>query len=390
MEPIWVVNTEVDPQDGILRLLGRLGPVVDVAGLDLDESAARLGAESPQGIVSFVDDTIEFAAALAERLGLRYHTPEVAATVVDKGRQRAVFERAGIPSPRFRQLPGLLDRAQLDATVAGLAFPAVLKPLQSSGSRGVLLVSDVEELHAAMTEPGEGMGWIVEEFIPDPESDGAWHAHFVSVESVVSGGQISSAAVTGRFPLVPPFRESGNFIPAVVDPTALADILELSSEAIRALGIVDSVVHTEIKLSPEGLRLIEVNGRLGGQVPFILESVSDVNLFNVTCQVASGIPVRFDGPVKCRGVGFWLLMQPPTWARRLTGVQGLAEVASRPGVTEVRMERSPGDEVDWRLGTSANVARIKGHVADHDELARLLSSIEREVQITYEGQDDCS
>lgn len=48
VEPIWVVNTEVDPPDGILRLLARLGPVVDVAGLDLDESAARLGAESPR------------------------------------------------------------------------------------------------------------------------------------------------------------------------------------------------------------------------------------------------------------------------------------------------------------------------------------------------------
>ena len=89
-------------------------------------------------------------------------------------------------------------------------------------------------------------------------------------------------------------------------------------------------------------------------------------------------------------MGFWLLLQPPVWAARLTSVSGLAEVSSLPGVTEVGLDKSPGDEVDWRLGTSANVARIKGHVADHDELARLLSSIEREVQITYEGRDDCS
>ena len=156
VEPIWVVNTEVDPADGILRLLARLGPVVDMAGLDLDESATRLGAESPQGIVSFVDDTIEYAAALAERLGLRYHTPEVAAIVVDKGRQRAVFERAGIPCPRFRRLPDTPDRAHLARLMDGLAYPTVIKPLRASGSRGVRRASDFDELIASLSLDDDG------------------------------------------------------------------------------------------------------------------------------------------------------------------------------------------------------------------------------------------
>ena len=104
-------------------------------------------------------------------------------------------------------------------------------------------------------------------------------------------------AFCGRFPLADPFRETGNFIPAIFDPDTEGALLQLVDDAVRALGIRDSVIHTEIKLTADGPRLIEVNGRLGGRPPFVLETVSPVNLFAVTCQVAAGIPVKFEHPV---------------------------------------------------------------------------------------------
>ena len=87
------------------RLLSRLGTVVDVAGMTPDEAAEVLAAHRPDGIVSFVDDHIEDAAALAERLGLRYHTPEVACSVVDKRIQRTALAGAGVAGPEFRVIP---------------------------------------------------------------------------------------------------------------------------------------------------------------------------------------------------------------------------------------------------------------------------------------------
>jgi biotin carboxylase len=108
----------------------------------------------------------------------------------------------------------------------------------------------------------------------------------------------------------------------------------MAGRAIEALGIVDSVVHTEIKLTPDGPKLIEVNGRLGGRPPFVLQEVSSVNLFQVACAVAAGRPVCFHELVECGGVGFWLMFQPPLSARRVTSIDGLATVSEMPDVKD--------------------------------------------------------
>src|SRR6202022_4139390 len=93
VELLWVGPPDL-PGDAVTpRLLRRLGTVVDITGLDLDQAAARLAEHRPDGIVSFVDDHVVAAAGLAARLGLPYHSPAVAVTVVDKRLQRAAFQR---------------------------------------------------------------------------------------------------------------------------------------------------------------------------------------------------------------------------------------------------------------------------------------------------------
>ena len=66
-------------------------------------------------------------------------------------------------------------------------------------------------------------------------------------------------------------------------------VLGMVADAIEALGIRTAVVHTEVKLTPEGPRLIEVNGRLGARPPFILQGISKVNLFLEACLLAVGL-----------------------------------------------------------------------------------------------------
>ncbi len=238
----------------------------------------------------------------------------------------------------------------------------------------------------ACSSPGRGTApWHVEEYIPDtvgsPED---WYANYLSVESVVSRGEVSHVALTGRFPLAEPFRETGNFIPAIIDPGSERTVLQLVDDAVRALGIVDSIIHTEIKLTAEGPRLIEVNGRLGGRPPFVLESVSPVNLFAVACQVAAGVPVKFENPVETAGVGFWLMLHGPTSARRVIRIEGMDRLAALDGVEIVRVNRSPGSCLDWRSGTDAHVLAIRGQTTDHAELGELVGAIRRSTVITFE------
>jgi len=381
-ELMWVVDdtTTGDPQ--LLRILRHTGTVVPIDGLDEDEASSRLAQYRPDGIVSFVDDHVEMAAALADRLGLPYHRPQVAATLVNKARQRVALARAGVPGPRFWQVPGLLATDELASLADTIRYPAVLKPDHGSASRGVVPVASAQELVAFLA--GSPSGSVVEEYLGDAPGGDRFFASYISVESVVSDGRVSHVAFTGRFPLVEPFRETGVFIPAALPPSLHRPLLDMVEAAVDALGIETSVVHTEIKLTPEGPRLLEVNGRLGGGVPFVLQSVSEVNLFRVACQVAAGIPVTIEGPVACQGVGFSLMFLPPVGARRLVALEGLEKLPAVHGVDTIPAFLEPGEVVDWREGTDSQVLTVRGRALDHDQLRRVIETIWGTVTPVYE------
>ena len=68
-------------------------------------------------------------------------------------------------------------------------------------------------------------------------------------------------------------------------------MLEVATAALHALGVRTGGFHTEIKLTPDGPRVIEVNGRIGGGVPEMLFEASGVSIFNLSMRVALGEPV---------------------------------------------------------------------------------------------------
>ncbi|HVW19142.1 MAG TPA: hypothetical protein VHB30_12930, partial [Solirubrobacteraceae bacterium] len=53
---VWLIDSATAGLGPLARLLGRLGPVVDVAGLPPAAAAAALDAEGPTGITTFSDD----------------------------------------------------------------------------------------------------------------------------------------------------------------------------------------------------------------------------------------------------------------------------------------------------------------------------------------------
>ena len=382
-ELVWVLDAPLAGDEGTVRLVRKLGPMVDRTGMDADTLADALAELEVAGVVSFCDDNIELAAELADRLALTYHRPEVAAAVVDKERQRDLFRSAGIAQPRYWRAEAGLSPEGIDALTREVTFPLVAKPTEGSGSRGIRRVDTAEELQELFEGDLGVEDHVLEEYLYDDETPGDWVASYLSVESVVSGGYVSHAAVTGRFPLAEPFRETGNFIPALLAPALEPLVFEMVEDAVSALDIVDSVVHTEIKLTPDGPRLIEVNGRLAGRPPFVLNAISDVNLFSVACQIAVGETVKFDELVPCDSVGYWLMVQPPMDATAVESVSGFQELNGLDGVEAAGLVNGPGTAVDWREGTSTAVAVIRGRVADHDALARTLESIRSTVAIDY-------
>jgi len=385
---LWLVDSADPAGAPNARLLGKLGPVVDIAGRSGLDIAAALRPHRPDGLVTFFDRGMVRLAEIAEALGLRFHRPAVAARLVDKQLQREAFRAAGLDVPTCWAVPADRD---VVALAQEAVFPAVLKPRAGSGSWHTFRVHDGAELEqlcgpSGPLDPDDDM--VLEEYIPDGWSHSRpQFADYVSVESIVDAGHISHVAVTGRFSLAETFRETGFFIPSDLAAGDEAAVLELATTALLALGVDVGCTHTEIKMTGDGPRVIEINGRLGGGIPDLLAMAAGLPLLELALRLAVGEPVRIPGPVACDRIGYRFLVQPPVTARRVTGISGLDRLAAVPGVADISVHHPPGDSIDWRRGSQSFVFAAFGTVSGYDELRGVDTFIREQVEIGYEDQD---
>jgi biotin carboxylase len=373
----------------LVPLLRRLGTFVDTAGLDVAHTAQAIAAHGPSGILGLADDALCATADLAEALALPFHDPATAWRLTDKSAQRAALAAAGLPAPRSWVVACGAAVPEVDGAVAAVAaeatFPVVVKPRRGEGSRDTVPAGDPAELAAAVAAilDVKRRDLVVEEYIPDAEAPlgGEGFAGYVSVESLVSDGRVSHLAVNGRTPPAHPFRETGFFIPAALAPGLVAEVLDVATEAARAVGVRLGCLHTEIKLTPTGPVVIEVNGRIGGGVPELLEAAAGARLLTLAMRLALGEDVVLDGPLPTERVAYLMYVQAPTELSEITSVDGLDRVRALDGVREVVLRRGAGERIDWREGNHGHVLSVFGTVPDHDALRRVLDDVASTVVI---------
>jgi biotin carboxylase len=225
---------------------------------------------------------------------------------------------------------------------------------------------------------------VLEGFIPDdPDRESGPYAGYVSVESLLAGGHISHIALTGRFPLAENFRETGFFIPADLGSDEQEALLALATAAIEALGVRTGCLHTEIKFSPDGPRIIEVNGRVGGGVPEMLQRAAGIHLVELTLRVALGEDIRIEGPVATEGIGYRFFLQPPPVSATVATIEGINRISDWPGVDAISVHQGPGADLDWRDGSRNHIVAVVGSARDYEELQAVDRLLHQEVTVTY-------
>ncbi|HEY5303663.1 MAG TPA: ATP-grasp domain-containing protein [Acidimicrobiales bacterium] len=386
---VWVVDSSEIQERSILRLLGKLGRVVDINAMTPQEASDALRSAEPSGIVAYADAQIATASALGASLGLNYHDETVAGRLLDKVVQRRAFAAAGLGVPRCVAVPSKPSPAEIEGLMASVDFPVILKPRHGAASRETHLAEDAQRLRELLIDVSSlesDTKMVVEEFMvgasPPPSS---YFGDYVSVESVVAHGHISHLAVTGRLPSAKPFRETGLIIPSDYPSELVLEVLGVATDAINALGIRTGCLHTEIKVTDKGLRVIEVNGRIGGFVaPVMALACPGVDFFQISQRVALGERVVFAELLATDHVGFVIVGQPPIGARRVARVSGIDRLATYPGVSAVAVNRRPGDTVDWRLGSHEYVFSVLGAAPDSEAVRALDAFISEHVVIEYE------
>ncbi len=224
-----------------------------VGGQDYEGTCAVVEKYSIDAIVTAATDKpLVMMARIAEKYGFPFYSVETAQWSTDKFQMKKRFELGGIPHAQGRLISNVKESE-------GLVFPVIVKPRDNSGSRGVKLCRNNEELNACIEEALENSKLdtvLVEEFIEGPE---------YSIESLHHDGKSEVIQFTEKKTTEFPYNvELGHIQPANISDENKQQIREIVAKIGKALKFENCPSHTELKINDRGIFVIETSPRLGG------------------------------------------------------------------------------------------------------------------------------
>jgi biotin carboxylase len=317
--------------------------VVDFANVaDVAEVGRRHGV---RGVMTFAADrAVPVVAAVAEASGLPGIGTETAHLMTNKIAMRRRLADAGVPQPRFAALRHVRE---VQAAADAVGFPAVLKPADSAGQRGLFLVASLDDverhLHAALAQSTDEEA-ILESYHPGLEVNGLL---------VARGGDVTVVTLSDR--RRPPGAGFGvavaHVYPSTLFGDALAEVERVGRSTVHALGLRDGIAYPQVIWGDDGVaRLIEVAARIpAGQMDSVARYGVGVDLVEIALRQALGQPVpdQLVQPERQQpmAISFLTAAPGPLPTGKLVSVSGLDKVLAFPGVVEADVYFQEGETI---------------------------------------------
>ena len=308
----------------------------NVSTIDIDGVVNVAKQIKPDGIMTLATDMpMRAIAAACQALSLPGITPETAIKATDKGEMIKAFEECNVSHPWYFLVS---NREEIDTIVENITYPCIMKPTDNAGSRGVVLCKNIDDLiksfEYAYKESRSGKV-IIEEYLRGAE---------FSVEIMVVDGkphvlQITDKITTGA----PHFVEMGHTQPTSQPYDIQKNIRELACRAVKAVGINIGPAHVEMIRTENGLKMVELGARMGGDciTTHLVPLSTGIDMVSATIKQSCGeIP---DIKPKWNKGAAIRYFETPTGV--LKSISGVEDAKSITGVKEISIVQKIGDTI---------------------------------------------
>ena len=226
-----------------------------VSSTDAEKVLEVAKKESADALLTTSDYPVNVVAKVSKIMGLPAMSPEVANICTNKYLQRKLFSDNGVNAPKFYLLSENVDLKHFNE------FPYIVKPVDSSASRGVKKVNSSVELVGAIEEAKSFSRTgqvLIEQFIGGKE---------FSVETLTQNGETTIANITEKLVIGEEygyFVEDTHIEPARINTGEWNQIEEEVKKALALIKADNCPSHTEVKLWNGKPFIIEMACRLGG------------------------------------------------------------------------------------------------------------------------------
>ncbi|MFK7696949.1 ATP-grasp domain-containing protein [Paenibacillus sp. HJGM_3] len=335
---------------------------------DIESVVAKAKELHIDGIMTLATDfPMRTVAMVGQELGLLTITPDTAIVATDKARMRERLKSCGVPIPAFYTANSFLEYKSACKAIDG---KKIVKPADSSGSRGVYLLTDINEIEKAYkysksySRSGE---LVIEEYMKGPE---------VSVETITINNITHVIAITDKQTSGSPyFVEIGHSIQSTLHEDIKEEIKDIAIKAVNALGIDNGAAHVEVIVTDHGAKVVELGARLGGDniTSHLVPLATGVNMVEACIFLALGgipdITPKFNRSSAIKFIS--------STNGKIKSIDGVENVKKIKGIIEVCITKGEGDVVNELTNSSDRIGFI---IAEADTAKQAMDICEKAVR----------
>ncbi len=294
------------------------------------------------GVLSIASDVPITVSTVAKRLSLIGHNISTAHLSSDKLLMKERFVKKNIECPWFSRIHSF---DHLKSLLQTKKSKFVIKPVDSRGARGVLLIdkeSDIEfsYRHAVENSPTERV--MLEEYLEGPQ---------ISTEAILLENAASCPGFCDRnYEMLattkPYIIENGGDQPSCLPADAQEAIRNITIAAGRALGVTSGTVKGDIVLTRTGPKVIEIATRLSGGW-FCTDQImlaTGVDFVGIAIRIALGDTVDLSElqPKFQKGVAVRYFFPRPG---KIESIANIDQARQLKGVHKFMLFAKEGDEI---------------------------------------------
>jgi biotin carboxylase len=243
--------------------------------------------EEIDGIITNSEPAVPVASYVGNELGLPSNPYESVVILSRKDLFRKFLRNNGFNCPQSYDTD---DYNYAIEKISSFQFPLMVKPIDSSGSRGVSRINSVDELKAAFNIAmrfSKMKRVLVEEYIERT------HDYMIGGDIFVLDGKVEFWGLMNclRDDSINVFVPVGKSFPVFINNDQFAVIKNTINSILKLLNIRFGAFNVELMFGENNrLFLIEMNPRNGGnRIPEILEIITGVDLIRSTIEASLGL-----------------------------------------------------------------------------------------------------
>lgn len=297
---------------------------------DVDSILASVCDDDIKAVLTDQTDiTVPIVAILAEKLGVAGNSPKIAKIYANKYKMRQHCHNIGVCVPCFFHASTIEDVLECYNTIR---YPAIMKPEDNQGSRGVFVIREKDEIisHFEETIKYSKTGYIiVEEFFKGRE---------VVVEGFVYNGYYLNFGIAERryFDIEDLLIPCQTIFPAKVSEQIRCKLLNAENTLHSSLNPSFGMIHSEYLINEETGEYILVETALRGGGVYISSHLvpyySGIDNYHFLFNAALGKSISLDQIEESRKqhASAYVCFTLPSG--KIVSIEGLKELSFMPSV----------------------------------------------------------